>query len=287
MQTILNQFLVLIALSVVFPANTQSHHKLFDSKGVEISFSDLIVRMEQADILLFGEQHDDSIAHALQLNVWKLFHERFGNSAVLSMEMFSSDVQTVMNEYLAGFITEKHFKTDARIWNNYQDYRPLVEYARENKLPVICANAAGRYSNFATRKGLGAFSDLPKSSLSFLPPFPIDTASGAYYQKLMDLMGGHGAGHSSYSLIPGQSLWDATMAYFISKYWNSNKKAKILHLNGRFHSDGYMGVFTQIKKYAPKARVLVLSAQPASELSPAKVDLSLGDFILATLKPIE
>jgi len=281
------KYLILISFIMVsIQLKSQSGFMLYDSGGNAISIDELVVRMDKADILLFGEQHDDSIAHSVQATLFELMHQRYGNRAVLSMEMFSSDVQVVMDEYLGGFITEKQFQNDARVWSNYTDYRPMVEYARVNGLRVICANAAARYANLATRKGLMALRELPASSKAYLPPLPIDTASGAYYQKLMDLMQGHGAGHGhgSYSLIPGQSLWDATMAYFIAVHWNSNKGNKIVHLNGRFHSDSRMGVYIQLKKYAPKARVLVLSAQAVSKLSVSEVDLTLGDFTLATLR---
>ena len=61
------------------------------------------------------------------------------------MEMFERDAQIVLDEYLNDLITEKKFLDDSRPWENYKtDYRPLVEFARVNKLNVIAANAPRR-----------------------------------------------------------------------------------------------------------------------------------------------
>jgi uncharacterized iron-regulated protein len=71
-----------------------------------------------------------------------------------SLEMFERDVQIVLDEYVKDLITEKKFLDDSRPWNNYKtDYRPLVEYAKQNKLPVIAANAPRRYINMVSRGG--------------------------------------------------------------------------------------------------------------------------------------
>ena len=49
------------------------------------------------------------------------------------MEMFERDGQVVLNEYLAGLIDEKLFQSDCKLWNNYEDYKPIVLFAKENK----------------------------------------------------------------------------------------------------------------------------------------------------------
>ena len=67
----------------------------------------------------------------LEYKIFILLYEKYGSRVALSMEMFDRDVQPVMNEYLQGFIREKNFKKDSRSWSNYRDYRPMVEFAKE------------------------------------------------------------------------------------------------------------------------------------------------------------
>lgn len=114
-------------------------------------------------------------------------YQVYGNKTTLSLEMFERDVQPIMDEYLTSDIREKNFVKEARVWSNYDDYRPMVEFAKSKKLNVICANAAGRYTNLVGRKGQAALMALPDASKDFMAPLPYDTASGAYYDKLTEL----------------------------------------------------------------------------------------------------
>jgi uncharacterized iron-regulated protein len=212
------------------------------------------------------------------------------------MEMFDRDVQPVMNEYLQGFIREKNFKKDARSWSNYKDYRPMVEFAKEKKLPVVCANAPSRYTNMAGRLGQESLQRLPKETQQWFAPLPYDTASGAYYEKLTGLSLHAPAtadtakkklpamNMGNFNLVVAQSLWDATMAYSIASYWKANKKKKIFQVNGKFHSDERFAIVTQLSKYAPKAKVIVISS--ASDEKFPDIQWSdyqkEGDFVIIT-----
>ena len=274
---------------------TEKNYRIYDVKQQkEVSVDDIISSIMEYDVLFFGEEHNDSVGHYLEQLIFEKMFVAFGNKTALSMEMFDRDVQSVMNEYLADFIREKNFKKDARVWSNYRDYRPMVELAKKNQLDVICANAAGRYSNLAGRKGSSALQQLPKQSKVNFAPLPYDTASGKYYEKLME-MSGHSPSDTakpkmpamamgSFNLVAAQSLWDATMAYSISEFCKKNKGKKILQVNGRFHSDQKFAVVEQLKKMNSKLRSLVISCG-SDEKFPAinwKDYSDLGDFIIIT-----
>ncbi|MBK8848457.1 MAG: ChaN family lipoprotein [Bacteroidetes bacterium] len=122
----------------------------------EVTLNDIAEEMKNYNVLFFGEEHNDSVAHYLENKMLDMLHQKFSNQTTLSMEMFDRDVQTVMNEYLNGSIREKNFTKDARAWSNYKDYRPMVEFARNNKLDIVCANSPSRYTNLAGRKGQSA-----------------------------------------------------------------------------------------------------------------------------------
>jgi uncharacterized iron-regulated protein len=276
---------------------TDQHYLIYSVKQQKtIDINTLVADMKSADVLIFGEEHNDSVAHYLEAEIFKVLHKNFPNTA-LSMEMFDRDVQPVMNEYLKDYIKEKHLKKDARVWNNYRDYRPMVEYAKNNKLDVICANAASRYSNLAGRKGQKALKELPTESKKYFAPLPYDTANGGYYNKLMGLSGhtpnpktdttqkkAMPASMGGFNLIIAQSLWDATMAYSISEYLKIKKGTKVFHVNGRFHSDEYFAVSNQLKKYNPKTSLLIISCGSEDSFPNIKwEDLKhLGDYIIIT-----
>jgi len=283
--------LAILFLAAMQPIKAQindNHYRIYGAKeGKEVTLADIATAMEQADVLFFGEEHNDSVAHHLELKMFELMAECYGTRAVLSMEMFDRDVQLVMNEYLSGKIKEKHLKKDARVWNNYRDYRPMVELAREKELHVICANAPTRYTNLAGREGQAALKSVPAESKKFFAPLPYATASGGYLDKLNNLMGhdsGAPAMSGGFDLVTGQSLWDATMAWSIAEYAKKNKGKKIFQVNGRFHSDEHFAIVTQLKKYAPKLKPLVISCGPLETFSnPDWSKLKhLGDYVIIT-----
>ncbi|MBI3518319.1 MAG: ChaN family lipoprotein [Bacteroidetes bacterium] len=275
---------------------TEQHYRIYSVKlAKEVTLNDIVEDMTNHDVLFYGEEHNDSVTHYLENKVLELLFQTYSSKTVLSMEMFERDVQPVMNEYLTSDIREKNFKKDARAWNNYRDYRPMIEFCKAHQLDVICANAAGRYSNLAGRKGQKALKALPVESKKYFAPVPYDTASGKYYEKLTGLSG-HGSatdtvkkvlpvtGMGNFNLVMAQSLWDATMAYSIADYFKSHPSKKVFQVNGRFHSDERFAVVAQLKKYNPKLRTLVISS--GSDETFPNIDWKkheyLGDYIIIT-----
>lgn len=298
----MNYFRLFFVFTLVFKSIemnaqiTEQNYRIYSVKlAKEVSINDIVDDMKNNDVLFYGEEHNDSVTHYLENKIFETLYQKYSNAITLSMEMFERDIQPVMNEYLTSDIREKNFKKDARAWSNYRDYRPMVEFSKTNKLDVVCANAAGRYSNLAGRKGQKALMNLPLESKKFFAPLPYDTASGKYYEKLMDLSG-HGpadtvkkaptpvTGMGNFSLITAQSLWDATMAYSISEYLKVHKTKKVFQVNGRFHSDERFAVVAQLKKYSPNTKVLVISS--GSDETFPNIDWSkhkhLGDYIIIT-----
>lgn len=250
----------------------------------EISLDALIDQVRNKEVIFFGEEHNDSVVHVLELLLLRGLHKQAEREIILSMEMFQTDVQLVLDEYLAGLITENNLEKDARPWLNYKDYRPLVEYARENGIRVLAANAPSRYTNRVTRGGLESLTDLAKAAKSFLAPIPIDTLTGAYYEKFSALMGGH-VGMGVSTLYQAQNLWDATMAWNISRSLKKRPaKKQVLHLTGRFHSDEKLGTYRQLMRYSPKLRCVNISAfRHASIAAPHWSEWEkLGDYIIIT-----
>lgn len=236
-------------------------YRIYDTRAQrEITLQQLTDALQNTDVVFFGEEHNDSVAHVLEYELLKAMDERYEGVA-LSMEMFVSDDQLVLDEYLSNIITERNLSKDAVLWNNYKDYRPMVEYAKTHHLPVLAANAPSRYTNRVTREGLESLQALDKSARSLLAPLPIDTLTGAYFDKFAGLMGGH-EGMGNLKIYQSQNLWDATMAYRISKLAKKKSVKKILHLNGRFHSDEQLGTIAQLHNYARRMTVSNISCFP-------------------------
>jgi uncharacterized iron-regulated protein len=259
----------LLTLLLSFPLLTlaQSHYKIYNTATQKLAtLDDIINDMAQADVLFYGEEHNDSIGHTIELALLTRLSEKYPAKTALSLEMFETDTQPVLNEYLNGLIREKNLISDGRAWPNYKDYHPLVELAKEKHLPVIAANSPSRYTNRVTRLGLKSLQQLDAIAKGWLPPLPIDTATGAYYNKFVTIMGGH-AGMGGMQIFQSQNLWDATMAWSISKYLKTHAGSKVMQINGGFHSEDKLGAAAQLKKYAPAARLINIAAFAVEDFS--------------------
>ncbi len=97
--------------------------------------------LSQFDVVFFGEFHGHSGIHLKQMQIFAALQQRNLNMT-LSLEQFERDTQELVDLYLAGKIGEKVLQEDGRGWPNYeQSYRPLVEFAKDNSLPVVASNA--------------------------------------------------------------------------------------------------------------------------------------------------
>ena len=84
----------------------QSDSRSSHSRVRPSSLDELAEAAADYDVLLIGEVHDDAEAHRLELALLKQIHEKHSASRqiVLSLEMFETDTQTVLDEYLKGLI---------------------------------------------------------------------------------------------------------------------------------------------------------------------------------------
>jgi uncharacterized iron-regulated protein len=269
-------------------AYSEERFRVFDGRGNASSLSEVIRTAENADVVFFGEQHDDAVGHAIQAEAFRRLVDAYSakRPVVLSLEMFERDVQTVVDEYLASLITEQHFLASSRPWGNYKtDYRPLVELAKEKRLSVIAANAPRRYVNMVSRGGRSTLNGLSKEAKKWIAPLPYAEPSVEYAQKFKALMGPSAEARMGIdNILASQSLWDATMAYWVAETLKKNKGGLIVHLNGGFHTENRLGTVEHLLRYRGKTRVIVVTMKLESDFR--KFDQTkhtdLGDFVVLT-----
>ena len=223
--------LVLSFVSSISDAQEKAH-QIYSKDGNKISYKTMLFKMKNTDVVLFGENHNDPISHWLQLELTKSLHEKHGENLMLGAEMLESDDQFQLDEYLLGFIREKDFEKDSKIWPNHKtDYKPLLSFAKDNDLHFVATNIPRRFANMVYRFGIDTLEYLPETSKQFIAPLPIvyDTSLTCY--KEISVMAG---GHGGENLPKSQAIKDATMAHFIHKNMKGN--TKFLHYHGSYHS---------------------------------------------------
>ncbi len=236
--------LPLIALSVL--AQQKPAYILYNSKGKKVSYKKMLKVLTQKDIVLFGEFHNNAIAHWLQLEVTKDCDKN--RDLVLGAEMFEQDNQQALDLYLQGKITTKQLDSMARLWKNYPtDYAPLVNYAKENKIPFAATNIPRRYASLVAKGGFQTLDTLPAQAKAWMAPLPMAyDAELPGYKKMKEMMGGHGGDN----LPKAQASKDATMAHFILQYYKPG--SLFIHYNGAYHSENYEGILWYLKKQKPE-----------------------------------
>ena len=264
-----------LLLALAPAAGAASDYTVTRGDGTPSSLEAIAAATDFADVLYLGEEHGNPVGHRLEAEILQRVHARAGTRRVaLSMEMFERDVQGVLDEYLGDRIREKDLLLDARPWPNYaRDYRPLIEYARAHGLPVIASNAPRRYVNRVGRLGEPGLSGLSEQALGWLAPRPLPRASDAYAAKFTSAMGGADH-HGGPGLLAAQVLRDATMAEAIDRYLGDHPGAIVVQVNGKFHSEGHLGVPEQLRRVRPAVRQVVVTM--AAEKPGA------GDFVIVT-----
>lgn len=279
----------LLAMDVLAQAAyNEEHFRVFDGRGNASNIGAIIDAAGDVDVVFLGELHDDAVGHAVQFEIFKRSLEKYGaeRKMALSLEMFERDVQIVLDEYLAGLIREDHFMLSSRPWGNYKtDYKPLVETAKERRLPVIAANAPRRYINMVSRNGRTALGALSKDAKKWLAPLPYAEPSAAYAAKFRALMGPSAEARMGLdNILSSQSLWDATMADAVARFVKKNKHPLVIHLNGGFHTESRLGTVEHFLKYRPKAKAMVVTMRYEDDFRKfdAAKHTGLGDFVVLT-----
>ncbi|MFY0643521.1 MAG: ChaN family lipoprotein [Bacteroidia bacterium] len=209
---------------------------IYNSKGKKVSYKKMIKQLNSADVVMFGELHNNPIAHWLQLEVTQSLSRK--NDLILGAEMMEADNQNELNAYLGDSLDQKGLDTAARLWPNYKtDYAPLVDFAKENNIHFVATNIPRRYANMVYRNGFEILDSLSAEEKSWMAPLPMKFDSELpSYQRILEMMGDHG----SPSLVMAQATKDATMAHFILENYKIDHL--FIHYNGAYHSDYHEGI---------------------------------------------
>ena len=246
---------------------------LYNTKGKKIRYSKMLKQLQKSDIILFGEYHNDPIAHWLQLEVTQDLHQT--QKLCLGAEMLETDIQEHVNAYLENQIDVAALDSLARLWSNHKtDYAPLLDFAKANQLAFIATNIPRRYASRLFRQGLASLDSLTQQEKSWIVPlpFPFDVTIPSY-QSMFEMADGNE------NFPHAQAIKDATMAHFILK--NYERGETFLHYNGAFHSDNYEGILWYLKKEAPRLEYATISLVLQDNIKKlASENMNRADFII-------
>ena len=291
--------------------------QLYDAKGKKVTYAKMLsaikkeLKPNQITVVLYGEYHDNPIAHWLQYQTTADLFQASQNM-ILGAEMFETNQQQALNAYLLDPDTQNNqasmfgggsdaydkLKKSTQLWPNFKtDYKPLVDFAKENKLPFTATNIPRKYARLMYKGGYKALDTLPAAEKNlFAPtPFPFDSTLSCY-AEISKAVGGHGMPATS-NLAMSQAIKDATMASETIKTFsqltaNTSKGAPIfIHYNGCYHSDNHQSIEWYLNTYYkqnPMAtqwplKVITISTRTQVDVTTFdKSQSNIADFIIVT-----
>ncbi len=201
-----------------------------------------------ANIVYLGEVHDRSQDHQDQLAIIKYLYQKNPRLAI-GLEMFQKPYQGSIDKYLAGQISEAELLTQTEYQQRWgfpwENYAPLLRFAKEHQLPVIALNAPTEITRKVARKGLVS---LTPEDFRYIPPLKdIDKSNVAYRQLIQESFNQHQ--HQAVANSKGwerfyetQLVWDETMAASIAEFYQQHPIDQIIAIAGEAHIEGGYGI---------------------------------------------
>lgn len=269
--------LIILLSGNIISAQENPAYQLFNEKGKAIDYGKMLKNLSEADIVFFGELHDNPICHWLQKELTNDLYEAKDSQLTQGAEFFEADDQLILDEYLGGLISEKNFEKEVKLWPNYKtDYQALIQFAKDHNLKFVASNVPRRYASLLYKNGMDALLKLNDQAKSLMAPLPFEVDTELPSYKAMLEMG---AGHGSEQMVQAQALKDATMAYFILK--NLEKGKLFLHYNGAYHSNSREGIIWYLLQEKPDLKIMSISSVMQESVEDLGEDnQGLGDYVL-------
>jgi uncharacterized iron-regulated protein len=199
-------------------------------------------------VVLLGEFHDNAEDHRWQLaTIQMLFVDN--PKLVLAFEMFPRADQPVLDQWVAGGLSEDAFLSKAdwkHVWGFPKDlYLPIFRFARDHHIPMLALNVSGKLVHLTGTKGFAAVP--PSDREGVRDPAPIEAA---YRDYLADIMSNHSGLRTTPDtqrhFIEAQTLWDSAMAQAIADQHDRAPGRQIVAIMGTGHLQHRWGVPHQL-----------------------------------------
>ncbi|MFQ5844748.1 MAG: ChaN family lipoprotein [Planctomycetota bacterium] len=134
----------------------------------ETSFQEMVAELARVDVVYVGATHDNAEHHRIQL---RILEEMFDRKRLhgIGMEMFQRRFQPALDDYVGGRIDEAELleRTEYRKrWGfDFALYRPILEFARRWRIPIIALNVENEIRRKVSQGGLVAVPDEPRKDL--------------------------------------------------------------------------------------------------------------------------
>jgi uncharacterized iron-regulated protein len=267
-------------------AGAPRHTQQADTKVLDLDhLTDLdaiMPELARQRVVCVGESHDRYGHHLSQLEIIRRLHQVHPD-LVIGMEYFQTPFQPYLDAYIAGRLDEKAFldKTEYyRRWKfDYRLYRPILDYAREHRIPLIALNMPREITEKVARSGI---SGLPPAERAMIPQ-DLDRSDARYRQRIQEIFEQHpNKDQRDFEhFLEAQLLWDEGMADTAARYLKAHPRARMVILAGSGHLIYGSGIPTRLARRLDGARIAVVLNGINDTLEP-----DMADYVLLS-RPVE
>ncbi|WP_303720595.1 ChaN family lipoprotein [Malonomonas rubra] len=230
--------------------------------GVYVTQEELFDQAGRVQIIYVGETHDNPASHRLQFDILQALTKNNPGKVTLGMEMFTPEQQPALNRWTAGELDEKTFLKEVGWFENWRMnfalYRDLLNFCKENKIPVLALNAN---KDLQKKVGRVPFEELSAEEQAQLPEMDLHDP----YQRSMveAVFSGHKMGNG---VLDGfqrvQTLWDETMSQNIAEFVKmADKNEQIVVVAGGNHVRYGYGIPRRVFRRVPASYILIGSQE--------------------------
>ena len=200
------------------------------------SLPEVIDHVASKKIIYVGETHNRFSHHVVQLEIIKNLHRK-GKKVAIGMEMFQRPVQKVLDDYVAGKVDERDFLKKSeyfRRWGfDFNLYRPILQFARSEHIPVVALNIPKEIVDKVARSGLESLTGEEKKDV----PGGMDFADAAYKERLEKVFQEHESlrDRPFDFFYQAQILWDEAMSESIDAFLRKQPGYQMVVLAGNGH----------------------------------------------------
>ncbi|UYV19331.1 ChaN family lipoprotein [Halomonas qaidamensis] len=178
-----------------------------------VANSAILTQASQHQVVLLGEQHDAADHHRWQLHTLAGLHA-LRDDMVIGLEMLPRGVQDVLDDWVAGLLTEEELLAQSHweeTWGfDANLYLPIFHFARLHNIPLIALNITPELRQRLSSEG---FTNVPAEQRHHIPaPLP---PSDRYEKRLKEVFDQHAMGDDPAMLnrfVQAQLSWDVAMA---------------------------------------------------------------------------
>ncbi len=235
----------------------------------------LIPTLARSRVVLVGETHDRLDHHLVQLEIIRGLHAIHPELAI-GMEAFQQPFQRHLDDYVAGELGERELlrRTEYhRRWGyDFRLYQPILDYAREHRLPVVALNLPVEITRKVGERGIEGLIEEERAAI----PAEIDRSDSAYQKRLEEIFEQHpqreGRGFDRFLEV--QLSWDEGMAECAARFLESHPQHKMVILAGSGHLAYGSGI--------PRRVVRRIQVDTATLLSgwEGEIEPGLADYLL-------